>query len=266
MSLGKEKEKLLGRLRHPRLRGREGLFLVEGVRGSREFLHATQPTRPRFALTSPRLAEVEGGLQLKETLAAKGVGTTELSDRDLQAWSDTERSQGILLVMEEPESDWPPPSAPPTGRFLLLDGIQDPGNVGTLIRAALAFGGDGVVVLDGTVDPWNPKAVRASAGASAHLPLARAPWSQVREWITHQEIPLLVAESRGEDVREINPLTRWALVLGNEGAGVRPEIRERADAALAVSISPKVESLNVATAGAILLFALTTGPEPPGIS
>jgi TrmH family RNA methyltransferase len=266
MSLSKEKEKLLGRLRHPRLRGREGLFLVEGVRGSREFLNATLPTKPRFALTSPRLAEVQGGLQLKETLAAKGVDTTDLSDRDIQAWSDTDRSQGILLVMEEPESDWPPSSAASTGRFLLLDGIQDPGNVGTLIRAALAFGGDGVVVLDGTVDPWNPKAVRASAGAAAHLPLARARWSQVREWITHQDIPLLVAESQGKDVREMTPPLSWALVLGNEGAGVRPEIRERADASLAVSISSKVESLNVATAGAILLFALTPSPEPPGTS
>ena len=266
MSLSKEKQKLLGRLRHPRLRGREGLFVVEGVRGSREFLNATLPTKPRFALTSPRLAEVDGGSELKEILVAKGVDTTDLSDGDIQAWSGTERSQGILLVMEEPGSDWPPPSAAPHGRFLILDGIQDPGNVGTLIRAALAFGADGIVALDGTVDPWNPKAVRASAGAAAHLPLARAPWGQAREWITHQEIPLLVAESRGTDVREITPPTRWALVLGNEGAGVRPEVRERADAALSVSISSKVESLNVATAGAILLFALTAGPELPGLS
>ena len=98
--------------------------------------------------------------------------------------------------------------------------------------------------------------MRGAAGASAHIPVARISWLEVREWLVNRGVPVLVAEAGGKDVRDFHPAQTWALVLGNEGAGVRREIREGAQEHLAIRMPEGVDSLNVATAGAILLFAL----------
>jgi TrmH family RNA methyltransferase len=259
MGLSKEKQKLVRRLRSPRLRAREGFFLVEGVRAAKEFLSATLPLDIRFALISPRLRESGRGPELEGRLTEGGVLVEEGDDEELKALSDTEEPQGILLVVKEPAGFWPPREGRNALRLLLLDGIQDPGNVGTLVRAGRAFGLDGVLALEGTSDPWSPKAVRAAAGASAHLPVARVRWPEAREWLEDRSLPILVAEAGGRDVREFHPGEGWALVVGNEGAGVRREIREGAHELLAIRMAEGVDSLNVAAAGAILLFALGHG-------
>jgi len=256
MGLSKETQKLVHRLRSPRSRAREGLFLVEGVRAAREFLTAAPRLEIRFALVSPRLREISGGPELEGLLHERGVRVDEGDDRELKTLSDTEQSQGLLLVMKEPVRVWPPGEGPDRPRLLLLDGIQDPGNVGTLVRLARAFGLNGVLALEGTSDPWSPKAVRGAAGASAHIPVARISWAEARDWLSDRGVPVLVAEAGGMDVRGFHTAPGWALVLGNEGAGVRPEIREGAQELLAIRMAEGVDSLNVAAAGAILLFAL----------
>jgi len=261
MGLSNEKQKLVDRLKASRLRAKSGSFLVEGIRGTREFLQATLPLKIRFALVSPRLEELRGGAALRETLAGSRVPVEVLTDVELGELSATENPQGVILVVDEPASPglgWEEMSNP---RVLFLDGIQDPGNVGTLIRTARAFGLDGVVVLDGSADPWGPKVVRASAGALAHTPVRRASWDQARDWIQKWSIPILAATAGGEDVQEIGITGGWALFVGNEGAGVRLEIREESQHLLAIPMAPGVDSLNVATAGAILLFALGGVPS-----
>ena len=139
----------------------------------------------------------------------------------------------------------------------MLDGIQDPGNAGTLVRAAVAFGVDAVIVLDGTVDPWSPKTVRSSAGMIFRLPVVRASAADAIGRLQEVRVPILVADARGEDVEARRRDRGFALVVGNEGAGVRPEIAEGAAASVAVRMPGPAESLNVAMAGAILLHALT---------
>ena len=255
---------LIHRLRNPRFRAREGLFIVEGIRGSREFLSATLPLEIRFALVSPRLEGVEGGKELRDALGSLDVRVEEVDDRDLTALSDTERIQGVMLVVEEPRDPWPWEGRSDPCRLVLLDGIQDPGNVGTLVRVARAFGIQGVLALEGTVDPWNPKAVRAGAGAAAHLPVRRSSWPEARVWLRRHRIPLIVADPGGADVRHARFPGAWALVLGNEGRGVRHEIREEADRLLSVPMMGGVDSLNVAVAGAVLLFALASAPHQEG--
>ncbi|MGW8268507.1 MAG: TrmH family RNA methyltransferase [Longimicrobiales bacterium] len=254
--MSKGKQKLVHRLRSPRLRVREGLFLFEGVRAAKEFLTATRPLEIRFAMVSPRLREIGGGGEIEGRLSERGVLVEEGEDRELKALSDTEQTQGILLVMKEPGCVWPLGDGPDLSRLLLLDGIQDPGNVGTLIRVARAFGLDGVLALEGTSDPWSAKAVRGAAGAQAHIPVAKVAWPEARGWLVDQGVPILVADAGGKDVRDHQSEERWALVLGNEGAGVRREIREGAEELLAIRMAEGVDSLNVAAAGAILLFAL----------
>ena len=264
MGVSKEKRRLIHRLHHTRFRVREGLFVVEGIRGAREFLGATLPLEIRFALVSPRLQGVEGGNELREALGSLNVAVEEVEDRELAALSDTERSQGVILVVEEPRDPWPWQGRSDPFRFLILDGIQDPGNVGALVRVARAFGVQGVLALEGTVDPWNPKAVRGGAGAAAHLPVRRSSWQEARSWLGRHSVPLIVADPQGMDVRGARFPGAWALVLGNEGRGVRQEIRDEADGLLSVPMLGGVDSLNVAVAGAILLFALAPAPLQEG--
>lgn len=260
MALSKAKNKLLERLRSPRLRPREEAFLVEGIRGAREVLRATLPLRVRFGLVSAVLGRSPGGRELLDSLANAPFPVEELPEAELEAVSDLERPQGVILVVSEPENPLTLVKAGPDTRVLLLDGIQDPGNAGTLIRAARAFGLDGVFALDGTVDPWNPKVVRSAAGSMAHIPVARVPWTDAADWLGKLGASLFVADPGGVDVRGFRPRTPWALAVGNEGAGPRREVLEKARRVLAIPMAPGVDSLNAGMAGAILLFTLGVHP------
>ncbi len=265
MALSVQKQKLVHRLHTSKLREREGFFLVEGVRGVEEVLKATLPLAVRFAVLSPRLDGSERGKELRRVLEDRGISVEEVGDPELAPLAATERHQGVLLVVEEPE--WSPPpfsGAKRPRRLLLLDGIQDPGNVGTLLRGARAFGLTGVLALEGTADPWNPKAVRAGAGAWAHLPMARRPWVEVREWLRDESIPLLAADASGRNMRGLPAPANWALALGNEGAGVRGEILAEAREVLAIPMAPGVDSLNVSMAGTVVMYSLTGSVEEEG--
>jgi len=133
--------------------------------------------------------------------------------------------------------------------------IQDPGNLGTLVRTGRAFDLTGVIALDGTVDPWNARAVRASAGSVFRIPVVRAPWAEVAAWAAGTRV--IVADAAGQDAANLSVEPPWMLVVGNEGAGVRAEIREAANAWAAVPMAGAADSLNAAVAGAIVLYALT---------
>jgi TrmH family RNA methyltransferase len=266
MVLSNEKRKLLQRLRNSRFRAREGQFIVEGVRGTVELLRGSIGLKSRFALISPRLQLSPRRGELEELLRERGVPLQAVSDDELAVVSDTESSQGVLLVVKEPENLLPDLSRKLEPRILILDGIQDPGNVGTLIRAAWAFGLDGVLALEGTVDPFNPKVVRATSGALGHVPVVRSLWESVRPWLQEREIPLLVADPGGVDVRMTAPYSTWALAIGNEAAGPREELVALSASMLGIRMDPAVDSLNAGVAGAILMFALDPSsaetPEP----
>ena len=258
MALSKGKAKFVERLRNPRLRSREGYFIVEGVRGAREVLQGELTSEVRFVLTSPGLFGSQSGRGLVDEIVASGFPMEEVSDREMGVLSDTEHSQGVLMAVKEPPDSFAALEREPAPRVLLLDGVQDPGNVGTLVRAARAFGLSGVIALEGTVDPFNPKVVRASAGALAHIPVHRLPWIEAAAWLEEKGVPLLVADAGGEDVKGFELLPSWALAVGNEGMGPREELAAKAAGVLSISMEHGVDSLNAGVAGAILLFALCT--------
>lgn len=253
MSLSQRRERLIARLRAAKTRAREGAVLVEGVRAVTEALDAGVTVD--FALTSPRLGDTKAGARLAERLQAHEVIPVE--DGELSALSDTERPQGVLLVCREPEAGLERVAS--GGRYLVLDHIQDPGNAGTLVRAAVAFGLAAVVCLDGTVDPWGAKTVRSSAGMIFRIPVVRASAQDAAARLTELDVPLFVADPEGADVGGHRGAPSFALVVGNEGAGVRAELMERADKRLSVGMPGPAESLNVAMAGSILLHVLTRG-------
>ena len=254
--LSKNRRQLIERLKSRKGRPREGLVLVEGVRSSAEVLAAGAEIR--FVVRSPRLLATEAGRALASTLAARVPETDEVADADLDDLSDTEHPQGVLCICTEPGVDLAQLGTRAPSTLLLLDGLQDPGSMGTLIRAARAFGVDAVIVLDGSVDPWNPKAVRASAGASFHTHIARAPWTEAGPWLEEQRIEILAADAKGDDVRTFKPGGSWALAIGNEGAGLRAEIGAASTQHIAIPMPGSAESLNAGVAGSILLYSLLT--------
>jgi len=249
--LSQRASRLIERLKTRKGRIREGLVLVEGIRATLTAIDGGAAIR--FAVTSPRINERADGAELAARLRALHVDVRQIADEELARLSDTEHPQGALMVCEERTTTL---DALPVGRWLVLDAVQDPGNAGALLRAAAAFGVDGVVALDGTVDLWSPKAVRASAGLAFHVPVARAPASSLLARCARTGIAILVADAAGEDVRVVERPEAFALVMGNEGSGVRTVVMEAADQRVAVPMQGEAESLNVGTAGSILLYAL----------
>ena len=255
MTLSQRRTALVERLKRGRTRAREGLVLVEGVRAVQEAIDGGAELR--FAIVSDGLGRRGAATELREALEGRDV--VGVTDGELLALSATEHPQGVLAVCGEPVWE----ISDLTGRrFLVLDAVQDPGNVGTLVRAAVAFALDGVVCLDGTADPWEPKAVRAAAGMTFRLPVVRAGADAARERLRTLGVPLIVADASGTPIGRDAPTEAFAVVVGNEGAGVRPTLREVAERRVSVRMPGPAESLNVGVAGSILVHALTSDAEP----
>ena len=140
-------------------------------------------------------------------------------------------------------------------RCHVLDGLQDPGNVGTLLRTALALDVRTVFLIDPCADPWNPKALRAAKGAQFDLTLISGTFD-----IIPPDASLIVADTKGEDLRTYTPPKNWFLVVGNEAHGHRvPESRH--PSLITIPMPGPMESLNVSQAGAIILYALTNSKK-----
>ena len=170
----------------------------------------------------------------------------------MQSISPMQSPQGALFLCRLPEKT---PFVPKPG-MLLLDGVQDPGNLGTILRTADALEIP-VALLEGCADPYSHKTVRASMGAVFRTPVVTATYDQVRNACTDAGIPLAVTalSDRAVDLRSA-PLRQVAVVIGSEGRGVRPEILEEADRQLIIPMNPRCESLNASVAAAIVMWQM----------
>lgn len=245
-------------LHRRRGREREGLFLAEGVRVVEELLDADIVLR--LALISPSLEDTPRGARLQARLGARleeAGQVRRVPDAELRGLADTATTQGVLVVAETPAATLEAVRPAGTSVVLVLEGVQDPGNLGTLARSGAAFGCEALVCLPGTVDPWNPKAVRGSAGALFRQPVVRTSPDELEEWLTRHDYLLVGADAAGASIQSSRLPGRVALVLGNEGAGLSEEIRVRCERLVSVPMRGGTESLNVAVAGAILLYELT---------
>lgn len=252
--LSRREERLLRSLAQRKHREAEGLFLAEGVRAVEDL--AASPLPVRLAAHLSTLGDTPRGAALLDHLASNGVPLREVEERELRELAGTEHPQGILAAAEIPRSDLDSIAVDADPAVILvLDAVQDPGNFGTLVRTAEALGAAGVVTLPGTVDPWNPKSVRAAMGSSFRLPIVPAGWDELARWLDEHGI-VSVAAVVGADPLPHPPMTRAALVLGNEGAGVGEETLAAARVRAGIPIRGRAESLNVGAAGAILLYDL----------
>ncbi|HEX6097960.1 MAG TPA: RNA methyltransferase [Thermoanaerobaculia bacterium] len=160
--------------------------------------------------------------------------------------SETRQPQSVIGLFERPRSSAAEILARRETVAVALDGVQDPGNVGTIVRLAAAFDAAGVLLLPGCADPFGPKAIRSSAGAILNVPVAAIAASE----LVAAGLPLFAADASGSAADP--PASQAVLVFGNEGAGVSEELLRHATP-IAVPMSGRVESLNVATSAAILL-------------
>jgi len=252
--LTKSESRLLHALKTRSGRDKHEAFVVEGIRVVEEAMNAGVDLK--FAVVSPTLADSRRGAALAERLE-QHTTVRAASESELRDIADAETPQGVIAVASIPHVELARLRIAGRGIVLILDAIQDPGNLGTLVRSADAFGVAGVIALPGTVDYWNPKVVRAAAGASFHVPLVSASESQTWEWLTRHSFVICGADMSGNDAGLATPGERIALVVGNEGSGLRKETRSRVAHMLAIPMPGRAESLNVAVAAGILLYEMS---------
>jgi len=240
------KVKLAASLAVRKYREQHGLLLLEGERLIRQSL--AFGARLEYALA--RVDEVPGALLAE--LEAAGVEVLPAGPEVIRKVASTQTPQAIVAVAKAvPEDAVDLESAP---ALIVLDRIQDPGNLGTILRAAAAVGLPGALLTAGTVDPKNPKALRASAGAYFRLPLT-AGWApgEAAERLREAGFRLVAADVEGgTDAFAFDWRGKWALVVGNEGNGLDPAFAPAERVTL--PMPGGIESLNVSVAAAVLLY------------
>lgn len=191
----------------------------------------------------------------EEHAAVPGAREVEVPAELLKSISSTETPQGVLFLCKLPAPSLPDKLS--GGRYLVLDGVQDPGNVGTIWRTADAFGAEGLVLLPGCADPFSPKTVRATMGACFRLPVWEAERGDLARALEGAELPLYATALREDtvDVRAAD-LSRCAVVIGSEGRGVSDETLNLCQKTLKIPMEGRCESLNAAVAAAVVLWEM----------
>lgn len=207
------------------------------------------------AAVSRRMVERPAGATVLAELRARGVRVRQMDDRLLAALSEAKTSQGLVALAHRPHSD--------EGRLfgempliLVAVGIQDPGNLGGLLRTAEAAGATGVCLLEGCADPFSWKALRGSMGSAFRIPLVRGDRvGPALDRLEGRGLRVLATTARGETRYDEADLARpVAIVFGAEGSGLVEEVTRRAAARLRIPLAPPVESLNVGVAAGLVLF------------
>lgn len=231
-----------------------GLFLLEGPQAAREALAYRPDTLVEIFATPTAL---ERHPDLRDTARDAGVDVVFTAEAVLDAMADTVTPQGIVAVARQSPTSVRDVFAANPRLVAICEEVRDPGNLGTIIRAADAAGADAVVLTGRTVDPYNPKVVRATTGSLFHLPVALGVDLATAVERAHAVgVRVIAADVGGEDFLESRGLlsepTAW--LFGNEARGLGEEALALADLALRLPIYGKAESLNLATAASVCLY------------
>lgn len=248
---------LVKRFRRVRMGGERHLVLVEGVRLIEEALKSGAHFES-VAFTSSLEAD-ERGRALLEALRQVPCRGAHVTEHVMEAISDTETPQGVAAIISRPYYELGDIFAAKPELMVIADQLQDPGNIGAIIRTAEAAGANGFIATRGTVDPFNRKALRASAGSALRLPIATGVRRDeaLNECQKHN-IKIVVAlphpDRRAHIYTEVDLASPMALVLGGEAGGIDQDAISRADLLVRIPMAKSVESLNVAAAAAVLLY------------
>ncbi|MEU6342579.1 RNA methyltransferase [Streptomyces sp. NPDC046977] len=251
------------RLAKRSFRGKERRFLAEGPQAVREAMaHLVE------VYVTPEAAERHAGIVA--AARAAGVPVFTATDEVVAEMSDTVTPQGVVGLCRFLDTPFEEVLRARPRLVAVLAHVRDPGNAGTVLRCADAAGADAVVLTDASVDLYNPKAVRASVGSLFHLPVAvGVPMETVVDGLRGAGVRLLAADGAGErdldaelDEGTMGGPTAW--IFGNEAWGLPEETRALADEVVRVPIHGRAESLNLATAAAVCLYASARAQRAPG--
>ncbi|MCC6376660.1 MAG: RNA methyltransferase [Microbacteriaceae bacterium] len=254
-----DRVKELAKLRKRDGRSSSGLYLLEGPQTLREALAFSKERLVEILITPGAFDRDE---ELSNSVRDSGIRTTLVSERVLSSLADTVTPQGCMAVCRKFDTTIASVLKPKSGKpklVVILEQVRDPGNAGTIIRAADAAGADGVIFSGTSVDLYNSKLVRATTGSIFHLPIAAE--VDLVEAISKSKdagLRVFAADIKGKDLLdtrnsgELSQPTAW--LFGNEARGLEDEALKLADQVLKVPIYGKAESMNLATAASVCVF------------
>ncbi len=216
------------------------LYVVENVKTVKEVL-ALNLNVKRVVCTEKGFGAIEGF-----------YANYELVSEEIFKYISAEVSpQGVLAVVEKPQNFL----QPPTGSCLLLDGVSDPSNVGAILRTAVASGYSEIYMTNDSADAFSPKAVRSSMSGVFRSKIMRGELDEILKVIN---LPIVVADMNGENVFNAKIADKFCLVIGNEGRGVSPELKNKADKIVSIPMLNGMESLNASVSAGILMYNLNS--------
>jgi TrmH family RNA methyltransferase len=269
-SLANERIKSIRKLQDRKSRQESGLFYVEGLRIVAEAVEQHAPIDT--LVVAPELLKSAFGRQLVEDQRSAGVPVLEVNTEVFQRMSLKEGPQGLAAVVRqhwlslenvrlEPSSraahSRPTAGMTRTGTWVALDSVADPGNLGTILRAHDAVGGQGVILLDQSTDPYDPSAVRASMGALFSQSLVRASLAEFAEWKRRNAYPVVGTSDKAEaDYHAYRYPPALILLLGSERQGLQEQHLALCDAVVSIPMLGQSDSLNLAVAAAVTLYEI----------
>lgn len=237
-------------------RKKESKFLAEGVRLLEEAVR--HGWTPEIIYYSESILS-ERGRKLVDKINGAGADVRKIAACDIEAVTGTQTSPGIIGVFNIPEYN-AVELMPGSKMILLMDGISDPGNAGTLLRSGAAFGFDMVFMVNDAVEPYNPKVVRSSAGAIFGIPVIEATTGDILRYKNDGEYLLMAADLAGSNLEKglrcLKRNSKVILAVGSEADGLSKPVADMADIKVSVGHSNKVESLNAAVAGSIIMMSI----------
>jgi len=247
--------KYLRRLGIRRFRDREKRFVAEGIRFVEEALDSAWSVE--VLVYCSKVLENPRGKDLLKKAASRNIGLIEIEEALFDELAGTDTPQGVLAIVGQCRvslEDLQITDRP--ALLVVVDGVQDPGNLGTIVRSADAAGAGGVILLKGTADIYNPKACRATMGSIFHVPVLQGlSTDEALHYLTRYGIKTVAGDPRGEKILyEIDLTVPCALVVGSEGEGVGADMLERVDERVRIPMPGRAESLNAAVSTAILLY------------
>jgi TrmH family RNA methyltransferase len=237
--LSKSQISFLKSLQQKKVRKTHGLFLVEGYKSVREFIHSDYQVDTIYytEAAAPKLLNLSQNIKLQQ-----------VASNDLDRISNLTTPQDVFATVKMPSGLTFKPVDLSNKYTLVLDGIQDPGNLGTIIRTADWFGIQHLICSEDTADAYNPKVVQATMGSLCRVKINYLP---LEDFLKSSRLPLYAALLNGENIYKTNFGSEGIIILGNEGQGIRPQIQQIVEHAVTIPRIGKAESLNVATATAI---------------
>ncbi|MCT4594100.1 MAG: RNA methyltransferase [Anaeromicrobium sp.] len=228
-------------------------YIIEGVRSVRDAIKYEEEIK--YILYSNKINNVQQGEGLLEDVLSLGLKVYEVDEKIFNSLSDTENSQGIMAVIGMKKFDINE-IIRPNGLYVVLDRIQDPGNLGTIIRTADSAGFHGVILTKGCVDIYNPKAIRSTMGSIFNIPIIQGFGEEDLIEVLHREKINIVCTSLDTDkyYYDVDFSKNVAIVIGNEGNGVSDYILNKSNLLIKIPILGKAESLNASTASSVIIY------------